>query len=175
MARDEMSENGENGAEPGFVVPHLLAGTIEQLRQHVPLLGGRIAGAADYVAGLQADNATMPLPAAYVLPLDQESNGNEVMVGLVQTVTRTFGVIVEFAVPDRRGQGPAMRYDEMQEQLCRALLLWQPQAAIGGPGTNRVPNHQGFWLAGGRMLDFNRARLFYQWEFSIEWQLFSAG
>jgi hypothetical protein len=174
MARDEMSENGENGAEPGFVVPHLLAGTIEQLRQHVPLLGGRIAGAADYVAGLQADNATMPLPAAYVLPLDQESNGNEVMVGLVQTVTRTFGVIVEFAVPDRRGQGPAMRYDEMQEQLCRALLLWQPQAAIGGPGTNRVPNNQGFWLAGGRMLDFNRARLFYQWEFSIEWQLFSA-
>ena len=117
----------------------------------------------------------MPLPAAYVLPLDQEANGNLVMVGLEQIVTRTFGVVVEFAVADRRGQAPAMRYDEIQEQLCRALLLWQPQAAIGGPGTGRVPNHQGFYLAGGRMLDFNRARLFYQWEFALDWQLFSAG
>ena len=153
----------------------LLSATIEHLRRNVPALGGRIAGAADYVTALQSDNATMQLPAGYVLPLDQEANGNLVMVGLEQIVTRTFGVVVEFAVADRRGQAPAMRYDEIQEQLCRALLLWQPQAAIGGPGTGRVPNHQGFYLAGGRMLDFNRARLFYQWEFALDWQLFSAG
>jgi hypothetical protein len=154
----------------------LLSATIEHLRRNVPALGGRIAGAADYVTALQSDNATMPLPAGYVLPLDQEANGNLVMVGLEQVVTRTFGVVVEFATAaDRRGQAPAMRYDEIQEQLCRALLLWQPQAAIGGPGTGRVPNHQGFYLAGGRMLDFNRARLFYQWEFALDWQLFSAG
>lgn len=153
----------------------LLSATIEHLRRNVPALGGRIAGAADYVTALQSDNATMPLPAGYVLPLDQEANGNLVMVGLEQVVTRTFGVVVEFAVADRRGQAPAMRYDEIQEQLCRALLLWQPQAAIGGPGTGRVPNHQGFWFSGGRMLDFNRARLFYQFEFALDWQLFSAG
>jgi hypothetical protein len=166
--------NGDEGEH--FVVPHLLAGTIEQLRQHVPLLGGRVAGAADFVAGLREYNATMTLPSAYVLPLDQDSpEGNKVSIGLEQIIIRTIGVAVEFdATSDRRGQMPAMQYDEIQEQLCRALLLWQPANANGGPGTGRVPNNQGYWLSGGRMLDLDRARLFYQWEFSLEWQLFSA-
>lgn len=160
----------------GFVVPHLLTATIAQLRRQVPLLGGRVAGAADFVLGLQSDNATMTLPAAYVLPLEMDSPGNEVMVGLIQTVTRTIGVVVEFnATADRRGQTPAMQYDEVQDQLCQALLLWQPAGGLGGPGTGRVPGHQGFWLAGGRLLDFNRARLFYQFEFALQWQLFSVG
>jgi hypothetical protein len=154
----------------------LMSATIDHLRQHVPALGGRVAGAADFVAGLREYNATMPLPAGYVLPLDQDSPGNEVMIGLIQTVTRTIGVAVEFdATGDRRGQTPAMRFDEIQDQLCQALLLWQPASSRGGPGTGRVPNQQGFWFAGGRMLDLDRARLFYQWEFSLQWQLFSVG
>jgi hypothetical protein len=54
----------------------ILGATIEQLRAYCPLFGGRVAGAADFQKGLRDYNENMPLPAAYVLPLDQESDGN---------------------------------------------------------------------------------------------------
>ncbi|HEY6323478.1 MAG TPA: hypothetical protein VJA16_18205 [Thermoanaerobaculia bacterium] len=150
----------------------LIGSTIEQLRQYCPAFEGRVAGAADFALGLKEYNATMRLPAAYVLPLEQASDGHQNMIGARQMLTRTVGVVVEFdARPDRRGQAPTMLYDETQAELCKAILNWQPAAADGGPGTGRVPNHQGYWLSGGRMLDLDRARLFYQWEFSVEWQL----
>jgi hypothetical protein len=148
----------------------LIGATIEHLRAHCPTFEGRVAGAADFAQGLKEYNASMRLPAAYVIPLDQEGSGHQAMTALLQTLTRTVGVVVEFdARPDRRGQVPAMRYDETQAEICKAVLNWQP--GTDGPETCRVPNHQGYWLSGGRMLDLDRARLFYQWEFSVLWQL----
>lgn len=143
--------------------------TISQLRAYCPPLNGNVAGAADFRLGLQNYNATMPapgpLPAAYVVPLDQDSDGNQVMTGLVQVVTKRVGVIVEFdASADRRGQDPAMSYDDMEAAIFGAVLNWLPEDC-------RTLNNQGYWFHGGRFLDLDRARLFYQWEFALNWQI----
>lgn len=145
----------------------ILGAVIEQLRTVCagPPLEGRVAGAADFVRGLQNYNATMRLPAAYVIPLTQESPGFQVMIGAIQTIIKTIGVVVEFdATNDRRGQHPAMDFDMMEAALLKALLMWPPAQC-------RTPNYQGFYFAGGRFLDLDRARLFYQWEFALPFQL----
>jgi hypothetical protein len=149
----------------------VLGPTIEQLRANCPPLGGNVAGAADFQKGLQNYNTNMVLPAAYVVPLDQEAetgpNGlqNQQMVGLWEIIDKTIGVIVELdATSDRRGQGPAMQYDVIEAALFAAMLNWSPV-------TCRVPNNQGFYFRGGRFLDLDRARLFYQWEFGLRYQI----
>jgi len=139
----------------------IIDATIEQLRTYCPLLEGRVAGAAQFTLGLQNYNTNMALPAGFVLPLDQSSEGNSSMVGLYQFVRKVVGVVVEFdAKPDRRGQAPVMKYDEMQACLFSSLLNWVP-------GTCITQNQQGYWFEGGRFLDLDRARLFYQWEFAL--------
>lgn len=139
--------------------------TIAQLRANCPPLAGRVAGAADFALGLRNYNENMPLPACYVVPLDQDSPGNLVMTGIVQVVQKTIGVIVEFdARPDRRGQAPVMNYDAMEAAIFGAILNWLPVPCA-------TVNLQGYWFVGGRFLDLDRARLFYQWEFALNWQL----
>ena len=140
----------------------ILEATIEQLRTYCPLLGGRVAGAAQFQLGLQNYNTNMPLPAGYVLPLGQSSEGLDVMSGgYYQFVHKAVGVVVEFdAKPDRRGQAPAMQFDEMEAAIFGSLLNWVPGLCI-------TRNRQGYWFEGARFLDLDRARCFYQWEFAL--------
>lgn len=145
----------------------MIGATIEQLRQFCPPFGGRVAGAADFNRGLLNYNENMALPAAYVVPLDQviEDNGNQNMVGLWQIIDKTVGIVVELdARADRRGQDPAMQYDSIEMALFAALLNWAPADCRG-------PNRQGYYFAGARVLDLDRARLFYQWEFTFRYQI----
>lgn len=143
----------------------ILGATIEQLRTYCPPFGGRVAGAADFAHGLINYNENMALPAAYVVPLDQEvESGNKNMVGYWQIVRKTIGVIVELDAGDRRGQKPAMQYDEIEAALFSAVLGWAPVEC-------RVPGKSGYEFLGGRALDLDRARLFYQWELLLEYTL----
>ena len=143
----------------------ILGPTIEQLRAQCPVFGGRVAGAADFQLGLKNYNENMALPAAYVVPLAQEAEPNQVMTGYIQILEKTVAVVVELdATPDRRGQDPTMQYDEIEQQLIGALALWSPEPC-------RVPNKQGYQVRGGRFLDLDRARVFYQWEFLLPWQI----
>jgi hypothetical protein len=148
----------------------ILGPTIDHLRANCPIFSGRVAGAADYVQGLRNYNENMTLPAAYVVPLAQDAEAgqygpNQQMTGLYEIVDKVTGVIVEFdARTDRRGQVPAMQYDEVEAALFAALLNWTPVGCV-------VPNKQGYAFQGGRFLDLDRARLFYQWEFLLRYQL----
>lgn len=146
----------------------VLADTIEQLRAYCAPFAGRVAGAADFRQGLENYNANMALPSAWVVPLDQtvdpESPGQ--MIGLQQTIHKTIGVVVEFdATEDRRGQDPTRSYDVIEAALFASLLLFKPGDEC------RQPNQQGYFFAGGRFLDLDRARLFYQWEFTLRYQI----
>jgi hypothetical protein len=143
--------------------------TIEQLRTYCAPLAGNVAGAADFRLGLEKYNANMPLPAGYVLPLEQEvEHGNQQMTGLFEIIDKTVGIVVEFdATPDRRGQAPVMDYDTMEAAIFSSILNWSPV-------TCRVPNNQGFYFAGGEFLDLDRARLFYQWRFTLRYQITDA-
>jgi hypothetical protein len=143
----------------------ILGATIEQLRAYCSPFSGRVAGTADFRQGLVNYNANMPLPAAYVIPLDQESDGDQNMTGLQQIIRKTVGIIVELeAVSDRRGQKPAMQYDEIEAALFSTLLNWAPVEC-------RVPGRSGYQFLGGRFLDLDRARLFYQWEFLLPYTI----
>ena len=144
----------------------ILEPTIAHLREFCPPFAGRVAGAAEFRQGLLNGNVNMPLPAAYVLPLDQDSTRSINLTGGVeQIIHKTLGIVVQLnALPDRRGQDPAMTLDEMEVALFRAMLGWMPEPC-------RSPNFQGFYMSGGRFLDLDRARLFYQWEFTLDWQV----
>ncbi len=156
---------------------------IEQLKQFAPIFGGNVAGAAAYENGV-ADQVWLPSPAAYVVPLDMEAAPNTDMGGaLNQVVTERVNVIVQFdnsiakGAGDRRGQAITSYFDAVFVGTCRAILNWRPDAPVENPGADvgRLPlaRHaaRGLYLAGGGLITFDRARLFYRWAFALEIRL----
>jgi hypothetical protein len=141
----------------------IMAVFISQLRANAPIFGGRVAGAAEFYAGLKNYNTSMPLPAAYVLPLGQEAEPNQVWNGLIQVLHKGIGIAVELdAQTDRRGQAPTMNFEDIEAQIFASCL----NLTIGDCRMVR-----GASFAGARYLDLDRARLWYQWEFNIDWQI----
>jgi hypothetical protein len=147
-------------------VPSILGLFIAQVRLCAPIFQGRVAGAAEFNAGLKNYNTSMALPAAFVLPLGQEADENKWAPGLIQIVKKTIGIAVEFdAQQDRRGQSPTMQFEEIEAQLMASVLgLFIPNCRMSQP----------IYFRGARYLDLDRARLFYQWEFGIDWQITDA-
>ena len=135
-----------------------LDAVVAQLKANVSMLGGRVAGAAAFAKSVE-DETWMAQTAAYVVPLDEDADENPPGSGLEQHVTERFGVIVSFTnEADRQGQHASSQFLPMRKALWAALLNWRvdPLAAA-----------QGLQYAGGQLLDFDRARLFYQWSFSL--------
>ncbi len=136
-----------------------LAAVVVQLKQYAPVFSCRVAGAADFATGLES-TVWPDLPAAYVIPLEDEADGNDEQTGLQQLVTQRIGVVVEFDnTADRRGQGVTLNYATMRAALFAALLNWNADPMRG---------RRGMAYAGGHMLQFDRNRLFFQWEFALE-------
>jgi hypothetical protein len=141
----------------------VIADMIARVRAGCPLLQGRVAGAADFVLGLRNYNENMRLPAAYIVPRGQDAGANQNLVGLFQVVQKIIAVVVEFdATPDRRGQAPTMAYDEMERCLFGSVLMWRPDVCRSA---------RGFYLVGASFPDLDRARVFYEWQFAIDWQI----
>lgn len=132
---------------------------ITQLRANCPFFGSRVAGAANYAEGIASGTSWMDPPAAYVVPLDDEAGENEALNGLRQELTERIGVVVNWAAVDRRGQAPVAALAIARAQIFGALLNWKPAGANAA---------RGIAYAGGAMLDFDRARLFYQFDFSLQ-------
>lgn len=139
---------------------------ISQLRANAPIFAGRIAGAAEFIAGLRNYNANMLLPAAYVVPQSQDAERNDVLNGLIQVVHKVIGIVVELdASTDRRGQAPVSLFDTVEAQLFASVLgLYIGECRMSRPVS----------FLGGRYLDLDRARLFWQWDFGIDWQITDA-
>jgi hypothetical protein len=138
---------------------------IEQLRIFAPVFGGRVAGAADFERGIETEGM-LDLPAAYVVPMDEDAEDNDEQVGLYQVVTERIGVIVEFDNSgDRRGQSVSEQYGPVRAEIWRALLNWNPD-----------PLHapRGMSYGGGAWMSQDRARLFYRWEFLLHVQITDA-
>ena len=146
-----------------------MATFISQLRTNAPIFAGRVAGAAEFYAGLKNYNTSLALPAAYVLPLGQEAGPNQAAGGdLIQIVQKTVGIAVELdAQTDRRGQDPVMQFQVIETQLFASVLNMILMDAC--PRMSK-----GVYFQGARYLDLDRARLFYQWEFGLDWQISTA-
>lgn len=130
-----------------------LNAVIAQLRARAPVFGNRVAGAAKYLVLPEAAN--LQVPAAYVIPLDENPDPNKSPNGHRQTVEDSFAVIVALSnAADERGQGAITEVHEIRKILVRALVGWQP-----GDDYDQIE------YDGGGLLHLDRARLYYQFEF----------
>lgn len=147
----------------------IMATFISQLRQYAPVFNGRVGGAADFDRGLVNYNTSMPLPAAYVLPREQDAEPNQLIAGgLLQQIAVHVGVVVELdAQRDRRGQDPVMGLGEIGGQIFGSVL----GIVIGNC---RMSPGKPVEFARAGYLALDRARLFYEWVFSFNWQLTDA-
>jgi hypothetical protein len=140
---------------------------IEQLRQFCPVLQGRVGGAADFETGVETviqitdpKTGKFAYPTAVVIPLEDEPGSNDLLDGNIQTVIETIGVIVEFdASADRRGQTAVSQVEAMKYQIFGALLNWNIDPERGA---------RGLYYAGGELLTFDRARLFWMYRMSFD-------
>ncbi len=141
---------------------------IAQLREYCVPLQGRVGGAADFSTGTETVIAftdaqgRLAYPSAVVIPLEDDAELDDSVRGpqLNQLVHERIGVIVEFdATADRRGQTAVDQVEEMKYALFGALLNWHiaPERSA-----------RGIYYAGGRLLDFDRARLFWQFDFALD-------
>ncbi|NUF48640.1 phage tail terminator protein [Gilliamella sp. ESL0250] len=131
-----------------------LSHIVHILRHFSPSFEGRVGGAAEFSA--IKDTAFLQLPAAYVVPLDDRAEDNKSQTDYWQNVTERFGVIVVLKPIDERGQHEAYDIVEnIKTELWRALLGYEPS-----------PAHYPIQYDGGDLLDLDRGRIFYQFNFS---------
>lgn len=137
---------------------------ILQLKANCPSFAGNIAGAADYATGLETV-VSLPLPAAFVYPLEDVASENQNMGwSLRQLVQEKIAVVVEIdnsvaSGGDRRGQAAVTSVETLKYEIFSGLLNFNPS---GLPRAN-----QGLRYDGGTLLGFDRARLFWQFTFSL--------
>jgi hypothetical protein len=129
---------------------------IEQLRAYCPSFASRIAGAAEYKA--LPESANLPVPAAYVLPLEDNPGPPMSENAVRQSLVESFAVVVALSnTTDERGQAAVTSLHDVRAELWRALLGWQ----LGQPSI-----YNGIYYEGASLLGLDRARMWYRFEFA---------
>ena len=137
-----------------------LVGVITQLKVNFVAVEGRVAGAAEFGASMSGTLMPDAWPSAYVVPLNEDAEPNDVSNALYQIITERIGVVVEFDnSADRRGQSVTQLYANVRASLFAAILNWR--------GLDPAHAMRGFEAAGGAVLQSDRSRIFYQWEFTF--------
>lgn len=133
---------------------------IAQLRQRAPLFaGGTVGGAAKFE--ILPEVANLKMPAAYVLPLTEQPQEQNSANGYQQTVREQFAVVVCLSNrADERGQGAAASLHVVRAAVFKALLGFQP-----------AEDYDAIAFQGGQLLHLDRARMYYQLEFSADYAL----
>ncbi|QBH98414.1 hypothetical protein EKN56_19675 [Limnobaculum zhutongyuii] len=128
---------------------------IAALRLRCPVFESRVSGAAEFKP--LPDTAKMKLPAAYVIPLDDNAEDNKSQTDYWQNITDGFAVIVIIDnQSDERGQKSSHdAVHDIRNELWKALLGWQVDDC-----------YDPIQYDGGNLLDMNRSMLYYQFEFS---------
>ncbi|WP_207458652.1 hypothetical protein [Azospirillum sp. SYSU D00513] len=132
---------------------------ITRLRERCPVFGPRVAGAAEFKA--LPETANLPVPAAYVLPLDDKAEPVKELNEFRQDIRDSFAVVVVVSNKgDERGQAAAADLHAIRAELWRALLGWEPDTDYG-------------WIEyeGGEVVHMDRARLYYQFEFGADYTI----
>lgn len=129
---------------------------IAQIRTYCPLFSGRVAGAAEFA--LLPENATLPVPCAYVIPLDDTPGERMSLNDVRQPIIDAISVIIAVDnTADERGQSAVNNARQTHRAaLWAALLGWQPDPAL----------YRGMEYQGGNLIAKDRARLWYQFDFA---------
>lgn len=138
----------------------MLVEIVETLKERTTaLFEGRVSAAGEF-ALLETD-AHMDLPAAYVLPLDDNAQPNKSDNGYKQLISDAFAVVV---VLDNAAKelsvSSVAQVQQIRNELIKQLVSWAPDAEHG-------PIEYG----GGEILALNRAHLYYQFEFSANTEI----
>ncbi|WP_415257663.1 hypothetical protein [Thauera phenylacetica] len=129
---------------------------VQALRARCPSFAGRVAGAAEF-KGLP-ESAALPVPAAFVIPLDDNPSENRSQTGYRQALRESVAVVVALSnTADERGQASGNAVHDIRAELWKALLGWSP-----------VEDCDGLEYEGGQLLAMDRARLWYQFEFAAD-------
>ena len=132
-----------------------LSPIIAQLKTSTTRFNSNIGGAAHLMA---AQTETYSVDRAFVVQLAETATPNDQDVGLNQTITNTFAVMVALDNRiDKRGQAAHDELATTRTQLFSSILNWSP------PGSSRP-----IQFVGSRYLNMNRAFFWYQFEFSVE-------
>lgn len=132
---------------------------IQALRTRCPVFANNVAGAADFKVLEEATN--LPVPCAFVIPLDDNPEDNTSENSIRQSLTDSFAVIVAISnTVDEKGQGATATVHTLRGDLWAALLGWQPG-----------DDYDGITYQGGQLLRLTRARLWYQFEFGAAMEI----
>lgn len=132
---------------------------IQALRERCPSFGNRVAGAAQFK--ILPEAAALPVPCAYVIPLDDNPGDFSTQNSVRQDLDDAFAVVVAISnTADERGQGAAHSMHSIRAELWAALLGWQP-----------AEDYDVCKYEGGQLLSLDRARLWYQFEFSARFTI----
>ncbi|MDK9373432.1 hypothetical protein QQF54_08695 [Lelliottia sp. V106_10] len=131
------------------------------LRERVPDFGTRVSGAAEFRP--LAEVGKLALPAAYVIPLHDETEEQKSQTDYWQFCTDGFSVVV--ALDNRLGELGLESVDDavhiVRRKLWRALLGWSPSEEYT----------RGIEYRGGVLLDMNRAILYYKFDFQATFEI----
>lgn len=124
--------------------------------------GNRIAGAVEM--GMVLEGATLNNETAFVVPVADKPNPNQESSGINQKVIESFVVIVALATDaNKKDKLSIAVYDDVHD--VRAELF----TAILGLQLNNQESVISY--AGGQLVDINRAYLWYQFEFVVNFRL----
>lgn len=118
-----------------------------------PAVTPNVAGAAQFKQLEEATN--LPLPFAFVVPLDDNPQESKAQNAVRQPMIDSFAVIVAVSnAVDEKGQGGFISVHTLRTEIWKALLGWRPS-----------DDYNGIEYQGGSLLKMDRARLWYQFEF----------
>lgn len=127
---------------------------ISALRTRCPTFGNRVAGAAQFK--LLPESAALAVPCAFVIPLDDNPKEPLALNSIRQVLNDSFSIIVAASnLADEKGQASAASIHALRTELWAALLGWNP-----------TEDYAGITYDGGSIISIDRARIWYQFDFS---------
>jgi hypothetical protein len=133
---------------------------VAALRARCSRFENRVGGAAQFKA--IPESGKMKLPAAYVVPSEDVTGEQQSQTDYWQEVTEGFSVIVVLS-NERDETGQWASYDavhDVRAEIWKALLGWEPD-----------PESYEIRYAGGTLLDLNRYELYYQFDFTVRFDI----
>jgi hypothetical protein len=132
---------------------------IAQLRTYSPTFAGRVLGATQFE--LLPEKQALAVPCAYVMPLEDSPGPTLAQNAVRQDLTDSFAVVVALSNQvDERGQASAINVHGMRKELWKALLGWRPE-----------DEYNGIVYEGGSLMQLDRARMWYRFEFGAAMQI----
>ncbi len=124
---------------------------IDRLKTNALSLGGRVSGASEFSAEVEA--MRLPLPCAFVLRASGEAQSATSLGAVLQMVNQDFAIVIAVDnSKDTRGQDGAESLDAILEDVQLALLGWTPP----------VEEHNAFEFVRDDHISIDRSRLWHQ-------------